>query len=576
MTKSGKIKLAVAAVAAIAVTGVVVMAMRKPKVSYETETVDRGAVVEEISVTGSLVPTSKISLQPEASGRVSAVRVATGDEVKNGQVLVEIDARDLNARIASQRAAVDSSKARLAELVAGATPQELALAEASVDSAESKLDAAVAAQADAVTALTNAKQNYDAVVAKAATLLEAKRAAAILGFDEAVTVSNDAITRLTSPMFTSDDFLTFSATNAQAESDARSTRKDARDALVRLEAAAASAKSAGTVDAALSAQAEMVANVGAVKIHLEADAEVLKYALNMDATTKATYQQNVNSGLTALNASLQKLSTDKANIELQQRLNATDVAAAQTAVSNAQASLTNAGFAVTSAERALATAQADLAIKRSGNRAEVIAAQRARVASDEATLVGLYAELAKRKIMAPLDAVVTDVSAEPGEIVQPSQVVVTLNAKGKFEIVSNVSEVDIASVAVGQPVTITLDAFPTSEKWTGQVVTVNPAEKVVEGVIFYETKIMFDQEDPRLKSGMTANLDIETGRRENALRVPLRAIRSRPGVTYVEILVDGKPQERVVKLGIENNQYVEVLEGLSEGEAVIVSTTEKK
>lgn len=555
--------------------GVVFAATRKSGVTYETEKIDRGTVVQEVSVTGSITPSKKISLQPEVGAKVSAVSVTEGDLVKAGDLLVELDSKDIQARIASQRAALNSARARLAELAAGATVQEIALAETAVATAVSKRDSAVAAKADAAIALDNARTNFDNVAAKAETLTANKLEVLLLDYDQALTDAKDAIERLSGPMFTNNDQLTFSSTNFAAETLARGSRTEAKAKLVDLAAAVASAKAGGTSEAALAAYPAVATDLASIKAHLEADREVLNYASGIPSATITTYQLNVSSALTSLNSILQKLNNDKSAMDLQVKLNQADVTAAQIALSNAEAGLSAATYAVETAEKAIAQAEADLALRKTGTRPEVLAAQRARVESEEATLASLVTDLAKRRIVSPLDAIVTEVAAEVGETVQPSQVVVSLNAKDKFEIVANISEVDIASIAIGQPVAVTLDAFPTTERWSGKVITIDPAEKVVEGVIFYETKIVFDQEDPRLKSGMTANLDIETGRRENVLRIPLRAIRSTPGRTYVEVLADGKPQERDVKIGIENSRYAELLEGVSEGEDVVVSSAAK-
>src|SRR5688572_6721521 len=165
--------VALVGVAAVAVIAFAVASRTKPAM-YETEPITRGSVIEEVTVTGSLSPSSKIALEPEVSGRIVKLRVDEGAVVKTGDVMAEIDSRDLSSRIASQRASLDSAKARLAELVAGTTPEELALAEAAIVTATTKRDQAIAAKGDAETALANAKANYDNVVAKADTLMGAK------------------------------------------------------------------------------------------------------------------------------------------------------------------------------------------------------------------------------------------------------------------------------------------------------------------------------------------------------------------------------------------------------------------
>lgn len=550
-----------------------VVSRNKPP-EYETERIERGTVIEDVSVTGSLSPSRKIELEPEVSGRIVKLNVDEGSAVKAGDVMAEIDSRDLNAKIASQRASLDSAKARLAELVAGTTAQELALAEAAVATATTKRDAAVAAKADAVTALANAKANYDIVVAKSDTLMQAKVDALLLDYDKAVTDAKDAVERLTGPMFTNDDHLTFTTTSYVAETNAQSTRVDARAKLVDLKAAVDAAKAAGTADAAVGSYADVVADVAGIKAHLVADREVLKYA-NLSSTTLATYQQNVSLALTANDADTSSLSASKAALDLQGRLNDADVTSATIAVSNAQASLTAATFAVTSAQDALAQADADLTLKKTGNRPEVIAAQRARVEVEQAALTGLLTDLSKRRITSPIDGTVTDVAIELGETVSPGKTAITVQTKGNFEIITNISEIDIGKVKVGDPVSITLDAFPRTETWTGKVSDIHPAEKVVEGVIFYETTVTFDNEDARLRSGMTANLTIETNRVENALRVPLRALKELRGKYSVRVLVDGKAVDRDVTIGLENTDHAEATGGLAEGDVVIVAEKAK-
>jgi HlyD family secretion protein len=555
-------KFIIGALVVLVAGGIVFAKSRTAKVTYVTENVSRGAVVHEVNVTGSIAPFKKIDLQPEVSGKVIAVHVTEGDEVKAGDVLIELDARDAQTRIASQRAAIDASRARLAQLVSGATAQELASAQAAVATARSRRDAAVSAKADTQTA-------YDNAVASADAQMASKLDTMLLGYSDALTAATDAIERLSNPMFTTDGFLTISSLNAIAEGDAVATRLTAKAKLAHMGSSVASVKATGTSVVALDAYAAIVVDLEAVKTHLAADRTVLVYATGLSSTTLATYQANVNAALSSVDAALQSLSAAKSAIGLQEQANTS-------AVANAKAALSAAASSLETSEKSLLQAQSDLALTASGSRPEAIAAQRALVAADEATLNGLLTDLSKRSIVAPLDGVVTQVSVDPGETVSPAAIAVTINGKGKFEMVANVSEVDIALVAVGQPVRVTLDAFPATEVWTGKVSFIDPAEKVVEGVIFYETKMVFDQEDERLRSGMTANIDIETARREDVLRVPLRALREADGKTTVKVLVADAPVDRDVTTGIEDDDVIEVVSGVSEGEAVIVGSSADK
>jgi len=304
--------------------------------------------------------------------------------------------------------------------------------------------------------------------------------------------------------------------------------------------------------------------------------EALNYAVGVDSTTLATYQSNASIALTAVTAAIQALDNDNNNLSLQERLNETEIISAEIAVSNAQAAFNTAQNTVKTNERLLSEAQASLDLKRTGARDEVIAAQRAVVSAESARLIGLQNDLEKRRIIAPVDGTITLVSAEVGESVSPGQTAILLNAKGNLEVMANISEIDIARVAIGDSVDITLDAFTEADSWTGTVVAIQPAETVVDSVIFYETTIRFDEEDERLRSGMTANLDIETDRRESSLRIPIRALRQNGGGPYVEVLGERDLVKEVsIAVGLETDDYVEILDGLSEGDTVVVFSNEK-
>lgn len=556
----------------VVVVGIIVAVAAKPKVAYETEAVDRGPVVEAVSVTGSIAPLTKIQLQPEVAAKIVKIPVKEGDSVKAGDLLIKLDSRDIEARVAAQRAALVGADALYRELQAGATTEDLRLSETAVKTSEAQLAASVSAKADAETALVNAHQNLDNTRAKVDTLIVGKVSTFLSDYDEAVTVAGDAVNRLTSPMFSSSDFLTFTSSDAQAETNAINTRKEAKVSLPLVSAAVTQARAGGDAVAVQAAYLAVSSNLSAVKRHVDAAAVVLSYAVNLSSTTLATYQQNVNLAQSYVDSVIEKLAADQNGLELQQRLNDVDVTNAEISHANAEAALTGATHAIETAQSSLDQARAAYQMKKTGARPEQVDAQRAQVAAQRAALDGLLADLSKRSILAPLDGIVTTVDAEIGENVQPGKPLVLLNAQDHFEIIANISEVDIANIRVGEPVKITLDAFSSDELWAGTVTSVNPAEKVVEGVIFYETKILFDQEDPRLKSGMTANLDIEVARKDDVLRLPIRGLREKTGRTYVEILRAGKSVEVDIKIGIENTEHVEILSGLGEGEAVIVGT----
>ncbi|MBN1585783.1 efflux RND transporter periplasmic adaptor subunit [Candidatus Uhrbacteria bacterium] len=570
MPKMGKKGIVAIVVTAVVLVTLAVRGVMDSDVAYETAVIDRGTVVERISVTGSVAPKTRIDLQAEVSAKVTGISAAEGDVVEEGDLLVSLDSRDLSARIAGQSAAVEAAEALLAQYRAGATPEELRVSATAVDSARSRYEAAVMAQADAERSLANARSSRDTAILKVPINLQTKADTLTQAYDAALTASRDAVDRLTAVMFDGSDFLTFTVSDFQSETDAVNTRREARSAISRLESAILSVRATGTAESASASYSSVVSDLQSVKRHADACALALNYASGLSSSTLASYQLNVSTAQSSMNSNMQSVTSANNALDLQRQVNDADMTAADSAVSGAEASLNSATSAVTAAERSLAQAQADYEYRQAGVRPEQIDAQAARVRAERAGLSSLYADLAKRSVRAPVDGLVTEINVEVGESVQVGKTVAVMNTDGNFDIVANISEVDIARIAVGQAVDVTLDAFPSDEAWTGKVATVNPAEKVVSGVIFYEAKMVFDEEDSRIRSGMTANLDIEIGRVEDAVRLPIRALQETVGRSFVRVLADGKIEERDVAVGLENTDFVEILSGLDVGETVVV------
>jgi multidrug efflux pump subunit AcrA (membrane-fusion protein) len=146
---------------------------------------------------------------------------------------------------------------------------------------------------------------------------------------------------------------------------------------------------------------------------------------------------------------------------------------------------------------------------------------------------------------------------------------------GKFEVEVNVPEVDIAKIAVGNSAKITLDAYGDEVEFTAHVSKYDPAEKIVDGVPTYKTTLLFDKEDARIRSGMTANITIETSKKENVIAIPGRAIITKEGKKYVRVLQDdGTQKEVLVVTGLRGSAgLVEIVSGLKENDRIETQAT---
>jgi HlyD family secretion protein len=138
----------------------------------------------------------------------------------------------------------------------------------------------------------------------------------------------------------------------------------------------------------------------------------------------------------------------------------------------------------------------------------------------------------------------------------------------KFHIEANIPEVDIGKIAVGNPVSITFDAFP-DETFTGSVAKIDPAETIVDGVVNFKTTVAIESPDARLKSGLTANLSIETVKKTGVPILPQSAITETREGTFVKRYENGVFVDREIKTGIrDKNGNIEIVSGVSEGDQV--------
>lgn len=247
----------------------------------------------------------------------------------------------------------------------------------------------------------------------------------------------------------------------------------------------------------------------------------------------------------------------------------------KTAVSSARGTLITYRDALSSARSALVLAQKNYDLKKSGSTPEAISSQEAKVLQAEADVQSALAQLNKTVIRSPQNGVVTKLDIEVGEVVVSGTKVVSIISDSDLEIESNVSEVSIGKVAVGNPVEITFDAFP-GEVFKGKVSYIEPGETIVDGVVNYKVKVSFDEKYPQIKSGLTSKLDIITSSKNDVLYIPQYSIVSKDDGMYVYKKFGKTSTPVKVEIGIKGQDgSTEILSGLSEGEEVLAAPEAK-
>ena len=165
-------------------------------------------------------------------------------------------------------------------------------------------------------------------------------------------------------------------------------------------------------------------------------------------------------------------------------------------------------------------------------------------------------------MVAPLDGVVLRKDGEVGEVVQAGDVLLWVGQDRPYRITAEVDEEDIPRVAPGQRALITADAFP-DRVLEGEVSEVTPMGDPINKN--YRVRILLPEESPLLV-GMTTEVNILARVEEKALLVPETALDD--GAVWV--VEDGTARRRPITVGVFGEGMAEILDGLSDGETVIL------
>jgi len=172
-------------------------------------------------------------------------------------------------------------------------------------------------------------------------------------------------------------------------------------------------------------------------------------------------------------------------------------------------------------------------------------------------------------LRAPIKGTITKVNEKVGETVQAAGSLISLISSDPLQIKLDIYEEDIVKVQINNLVDIKIAAFPNKDL-TGKVIAIDPGEKLVDGIVYYEVTISFDRIDEGLKPGMTADVVIQTANKQGVLIISKEAVRENGGITVL-VYKDGKTEEREIQIGLEGNEnMVEIISGLSEGEEVVI------
>ena len=559
-------------------------------------------LVQEVSVTGRIESVKNVDLAFEVGGKVSEVRVDVGNNVNQGDSLIWLDASELKAQlrlneaeyesalslvkksevsVKTAEALLDQSRStlkiqeiKLEEIKKGTRAEEIKIAETKVSNAEKSLE-------DAKTNLEKVKNKADSDLKNLYDDVEDILNEAYLTIDDTLNKQIDDMFSTDNPAYPE---INFSTNDKQTQTRVETTKRELDRKLASLKN---DIENLPTDYDGLDNELTKTENyLMEVRLFLERLNDVILAAVSLSQTTQTTYLGYANTSRSNINTSLSEIATQIQLIGSQKITNENTIFTAETKVNET--------------ENALSTAIDELDLKKAGSTENQINAQEQAVKESEAQLKSreaqveeaqasvasqktqvekasanidvIQAKLQKMVMISPISGVISVQEAKVGEMVAPNVTVVAILAGESFSIKAQIPEVDIAKIQIEDKARVTLDAYGSDVIFEAKVRSIDPAETLIDGVPTYKTTFQFMSPDDRIKSGMTANIDILTEERVNILAIPERAIIREKDKKIVRVLNDmGMIEIREVVVGLRGSDgNTEIIEGLEEGQKVII------
>jgi HlyD family secretion protein len=412
-----------------------------------------------VSATGLVQPARWANLSFPTSGTVDKIHGEQGQAVVAGEQLAELEAVQLERTVAEAQAALSVAEASLAQVLAGAHPQDIAAAE----------EAVAAAQANAGVVETQ-------ITAAEMGLAQARSGVAIAQAQEAIAQGGVKV--------------------AQAElsrAQAGVTEEERTVAKAALEKARAAVQHAQSAYDRVGGRSD------------SPQALVLEQATLDLEIAQADYDR-LAGGPRAADLAPLRASVESAGAQV--LLAQAQVAQAGSQVGQAQVAVDQAGASLEAAEAQVAQTRAHLDRLRAGATPEEVAVAEAAVQQAQARLNTAQAVRDQAVLTAPFDGTVGLVSVREGEEALAGQTVLVLGDLSTLRVeTTDLDEIDVARLQPGQQVDLTFDALP-DKVLSGHIVRVAPMSAPGQSAATYTVIIEFEEPDPALRWGMTAFVDI--------------------------------------------------------------------
>lgn len=172
-------------------------------------------------------------------------------------------------------------------------------------------------------------------------------------------------------------------------------------------------------------------------------------------------------------------------------------------------------------------------------------------------------------IIAPLSGFIIKRSMEPGQFFNTSENVLVM--ADKLIVQAQVDETDIGQIKLGQKAIIILDAYP-DKRISAFVEHIAYESETTNNVTVYKVNILPISVPAYFRSGMSATTNFSLSERQNALILPLSAVKKKGKRSFAFVQKDGKVSAIKIEAGLEDNDNVEIISGLNENDEVVIPT----
>ncbi len=556
-------------------------------VKYTTAPVEYGMLINSITGTGQVSASNQVDINPKVSGDIVFLNVKSGQEVKKGDLIAQVDARDAASTVNEAKNALENAEFDLEELLEPVDSYTLLQAENSLADSKDTLAKLIISQENEYQDFLKDKEEAEDNLAEAYEDAYSTISDVFLDLPDVITGLYDA---LYGDTLSEAEIVFGNSTNDQALlSSFASNDYEQRDEFEEFVDRAADYysdareyydstfgsykntdrySSEATIEWLLTTAIETIKKTSDT---IKSEVNMFDYWVayrtekNYEIYSQVTNCQSDLSSYTSLaNGHLSSLSSAQRSIKDYKEV----IKDVEKNIIDAEV---DSPIDLAQAERNIREKEENLTDLKEGATDLEIKNKQLAIQQKKNSLVTAQQDLANCYIRAPFDGIMAEVNISLGDTVSSGTTVGSLITNQKIAEIT-LNEIDATQAEVGQKANLTFDAI-SDLSITGEVVEIDTLGAVTSGVVSYDIKIAFDVQDDRVKSGMSVSVEIIIESKINVLLAPINAVKTNGTISYVEILIDGQVQKKTVTVGLSSDTMIEIIEGLENGEEIITQTT---